>query len=144
MLHVLFKVIVTEVLGGGKFYAQIVGDHRVDNIQEQLASLKFNEISETSKDISDTLGNQDQKINTQLDTSAVKVKPHNHVVPLPVRWSSLFKDQPNTMKGEVKLAEESNTSKVNDPSNDIPFNPTKGDLVLAQYSLDNSWNRAMV
>lgn len=139
-----FKVIVTEVLGGGKFYAHIVGDRRLKNIQQQLASLKFNEISETSKDTSDTLKNQDQTINTQSDTSEVKVKPHNHVVPLPVRWSSLFKDHLNNMKGEVQFAEESNTSKVNDPSNDIPFNPTKGDVVLAQFSLDNSWNRAMV
>ena len=24
------------------------------------------------------------------------------------------------------------------------FNPKKGDIVLAQFSLDNSWNRAMV
>lgn len=24
------------------------------------------------------------------------------------------------------------------------FNPKKGDLVLAQFSADNSWNRAMV
>lgn len=114
----------------------------MDNIQQQLASLKFNEISETSKDTSDTLGNQDQTINTQSDTLEVKVKPHNHV--FPARWSSLFKDHQNTMKGEVQFAEESNTFKVNNPSNDIPFNPTKGDVVLAQYSLDNSWNRAMV
>ena len=135
-----FKVIVTEVLGGGKFYAHIVGDHCVDDIQRQLASLKFNEISETSKDTSDTLGNQDQTINTQSDTLEVKVKSHI----FPVRWSSLFKDHLNTMKGEVQSAEESNTCKVNDPSNDIPFNPTKGDVVLAQFSLGNSWNRAMV
>lgn len=135
-----FKVIVTEVLGGGKFYAHIVGDHRMHNIQKQLASLKFNEISETSKDTSDTLENQDQTTNTQLDTLEVKVKQHI----FPSRWSSLFKDHQNTMKGEVQSAEESNTSKVNDPSNDIPFNPTKGDVVLAQFSRDNSWNRAMV
>lgn len=112
----------------------------MDNIQRQLASLKFNEISETSKDASDTLGNQDQTINTQSDTLEVKVKPHI----FPAKWSSLFKDHLNTMKGEVQSAEESNTSKVNDPSNDIPFNPTKGDVVLAQFSLGNSWNRAMV
>ena len=24
------------------------------------------------------------------------------------------------------------------------FNPAKGDIVLAQFSVDNSWNRAMV
>jgi staphylococcal nuclease domain-containing protein 1 len=24
------------------------------------------------------------------------------------------------------------------------FNPVKGEIVLAQFSLDNSWNRAMV
>ncbi|XP_062185948.1 ribonuclease TUDOR 2-like [Phragmites australis] len=63
------KVIVTEVLDGGKFYVQIVGDRRLASIQEQLASLKFN---------------------------------------------------------------------------DAPFNPAKGDMVLAQFSLDNSWNRAMI
>jgi hypothetical protein len=52
------------------------------NIQKQLASLKFNEISETSKDTSDTLENQDQTTNTQLDTLEVKVKPHI----FPSRW----------------------------------------------------------
>ncbi|XP_025825296.1 ribonuclease TUDOR 1-like [Panicum hallii] len=68
-----FKVIVTEVIGGGKFYAQIVGDRRLDNIRQELASMKFNDASEI-----------------------------------------------------------------------VPFNPTKGDVVLAQFTLDNSWNRAMI
>lgn len=67
------QVVVTEVLGGGKFYVQTVGDQRVAAIQKQLASLSLQEA--------------------------------------PVIGA---------------------------------FNPTKGDIVLAQFSMDNSWNRAMV
>ena len=64
---------VTEVLGGGKFYVQTVGDQKVASIQQQLASLSLQEA--------------------------------------PVIGA---------------------------------FNPKKGDIVLAQFSADNSWNRAMV
>ncbi|XP_010547787.1 PREDICTED: staphylococcal nuclease domain-containing protein 1-like [Tarenaya hassleriana] len=67
------KVAVTEVLGGGKFYVQSVGDQKVTSIQHQLATLNL-------------------------------------------------KDAP------VIGA----------------FNPKKGDIVLAQFSLDKSWNRAMI
>ncbi|CAN7113839.1 unnamed protein product [Brassica rapa subsp. narinosa] len=67
------KVAVTEVLGGGRFYVQTVGDQRVASIQNQLTSLSL-------------------------------------------------KDAP--IIGS--------------------FNPKKGDIVLAQFSLDNSWNRAMI
>ncbi|CAH8353909.1 unnamed protein product [Eruca vesicaria subsp. sativa] len=67
------KVVVTEVLGGGRFYVQTVGDQKVTSIQNQLASLSL-------------------------------------------------KDAP--IVGS--------------------FNPKKGDIVLAQFSLDNSWNRAMI
>ncbi|KAJ3678211.1 hypothetical protein LUZ60_002014 [Juncus effusus] len=69
----VLKVVVTEVLGGGKFYVQLAGDNKVSSIQQQLASLTIREA--------------------------------------PVLGA---------------------------------FNPSKGDLVLAQFSLDNSWNRAMV
>lgn len=67
------KVVVTEVLGGGKFYVQGVADQKVTSIQQQLASLSLKEA--------------------------------------PVIGS---------------------------------FNPKKGDIVLAQFSADNSWNRAMI
>ncbi|EFH41014.1 tudor domain-containing protein [Arabidopsis lyrata subsp. lyrata] len=67
------KVVVTEVLGGGRFYVQTVGDQKVASIQNQLASLSL-------------------------------------------------KDAP--IIGS--------------------FNPKRGDIVLAQFSLDNSWNRAMI
>ncbi|XP_052182373.1 ribonuclease TUDOR 1-like [Diospyros lotus] len=67
------KVTVTEVLGAGKFYVQIVGDQKVASIQHQLTSLSLHEA--------------------------------------PVIGA---------------------------------FNPKKGDIVLAQFSADNSWNRAMV
>ncbi|KAG2310062.1 hypothetical protein Bca4012_024580 [Brassica carinata] len=67
------KVAVTEVLGGGRFYVQSVGDQRIASIQNQLASLSV-------------------------------------------------KDAP--IIGS--------------------FNPKRGDIVLAQFSLDNSWNRAMI
>lgn len=67
------QVIVTEVLGGGKFYVQSVVDQKMASIQKQLASLNLQEA--------------------------------------PVLGT---------------------------------FNPKKGDLVLAQFSADNSWNRAMV
>ncbi|KAH9625611.1 hypothetical protein KSS87_016087 [Heliosperma pusillum] len=69
----VLKVVVTEVLGGGKFYVQSVGDQMLASIQQQLASLDIGEA--------------------------------------PVLGS---------------------------------FNPKKGDLVLAQFSADNSWNRAMI
>ncbi|KAL4584654.1 hypothetical protein LXL04_009260 [Taraxacum kok-saghyz] len=67
------KVVVTEVLSGGKFYVQAVSDQKVASIQQQLASLNLKEA--------------------------------------PVLGA---------------------------------FNPKKGDIVLAQFSADNSWNRAMV
>ncbi|XP_059291594.1 ribonuclease TUDOR 1 [Lycium ferocissimum] len=67
------KVTVTEVLGGGKFYIQMVSDQKVGAIQKQLASLNLQEA--------------------------------------PVIGA---------------------------------FNPKKGDIVLAQFSADNSWNRAMI
>ncbi|XP_059645186.1 ribonuclease TUDOR 1-like [Cornus florida] len=67
------KVTVTEVLGGGKFYVQIVADQKVASIQQHLASLKLQEA--------------------------------------PVIGA---------------------------------FSPKKGDIVLAQFSADNSWNRAMI
>lgn len=66
-------MVVTEVLGGGKFYVQTVGDQKVDAIQQQLAALNIKEA--------------------------------------PVIGS---------------------------------FNPAKGDVVLAQFSIDDSWNRAMI
>ncbi|CAJ1974726.1 unnamed protein product [Sphenostylis stenocarpa] len=37
----VLKVIVTEVLGGGKFYVQTVGDQKITSIQQQLASLNL-------------------------------------------------------------------------------------------------------
>lgn len=64
---------VTEVLGGGKFYVQTVGDQKVASIQRQVASLNLQEAPLVGA-----------------------------------------------------------------------FNPRKGDTVLAQFSADNSWNRAMV
>lgn len=39
----VLKVIVTEVLGGGKFYVQLVGDQKMASIQQQLASLNLQE-----------------------------------------------------------------------------------------------------
>ncbi|KAI4343532.1 hypothetical protein L6164_010870 [Bauhinia variegata] len=39
----VLKVIVTEVLGGGKFYVQTVGDQKIASIQQQLASLNLQE-----------------------------------------------------------------------------------------------------
>ncbi|GLT39904.1 hypothetical protein SLA2020_140700 [Shorea laevis] len=69
----VLKVVVTEVLGGGKFYVQTVGDQRVVSIQQQLASMNIQDA--------------------------------------PIIGA---------------------------------FNPNKGDIVLAQFSVDNSWNRAMI
>lgn len=67
------QVIVSEVLGNGKFYIQTAGDQKVSSIQNQLASLSLQEA--------------------------------------PVIGA---------------------------------FNPKKGDIVLAEFSVDKSWNRAMV
>ncbi|CAI0547988.1 unnamed protein product [Linum tenue] len=71
----VLKVVVTEVLGGGKFYVQTVDDQRVASIQQQLASLNL-------------------------------------------------QDSPAPVIGA--------------------FNPKKEDKVLAQFSADNSWNRAII
>ena len=132
------------------FYAQIVGDRRLDNIRQELASMKFNDASDTliaedfSYTLSDTLEVQDQPEHTPSDTSEVGVEPKNHVVPLRFKWSSLFKDEVDTLKDEIPVG----TSEAEDlsvvPSDVVPFNPTKGDVVLAQFTLDNSWKRAMV
>lgn len=67
------KVVVTEVLGGGKFYVQLESDKKVAAIQQQLASLNLQE--------SPLMG---------------------------------------------------------------VFNPKKGDIVLAYFSADNTWYRAMI
>ncbi|XP_031490324.1 ribonuclease TUDOR 1 [Nymphaea colorata] len=69
----VLKVVVTEVLGGGRFYIQSVADKKLASIQQQLASL-----------------------NLQA------------------------------------------------PSIIGVFSPKKGEIVLAQYTADNSWNRAMI
>ncbi|KAJ6970917.1 hypothetical protein D5086_027300 [Populus alba] len=69
----VLKVVVTEVLDGGRFYVQIVEDKKIASIQQQLASLNLQEA--------------------------------------PVIGA---------------------------------FNPKKGDIVLAQFSADNTWNRAMI
>ncbi|KAK4783043.1 hypothetical protein SAY86_007417 [Trapa natans] len=69
----VIKVVVTEVLDGGRFYIQSVGDQKVTSIQHQLSSLNIQEA--------------------------------------PVIGT---------------------------------FTPKKGDVVLAQFSADNSWNRAMI
>ncbi|KAL6650681.1 hypothetical protein ACP70R_009606 [Stipagrostis hirtigluma subsp. patula] len=150
------KVIVTEVLGGGNFYIRIVGDSRLASIQRQLAILKFDDPSETliAKDHSkaklDNLEVQDLQKDTSSDTLEVKDEPKNHSIPLPSRWSRLFKDHPETLNDEVSLgtleAEEPSDTfvKSNDASGALPFNPSKGDVVLAQFNLDNSWNRALI
>ncbi|XP_061369869.1 ribonuclease TUDOR 1 [Gastrolobium bilobum] len=39
----VLKVMVTEVLGGGKFYVQTVGDQKIASIQQQLAFLNLQE-----------------------------------------------------------------------------------------------------
>ena len=42
-LAIKCQVMVTEVLGGGKFYVQTVGDQTIASIQKQLASLNLQE-----------------------------------------------------------------------------------------------------
>lgn len=55
----------------------------------------------------------------------------------------------------VNIIEDQNTASIQeqlaslnlqeaDPITDIDFKPKKGDIVLAQFSEDNSWNRAMI
>ncbi|XP_034706766.1 ribonuclease TUDOR 1-like [Vitis riparia] len=69
----VLQVAVTEILDGGRFYIQPVGEQKVASIEQQLASLNLQE--------------------TPLIGA---------------------------------------------------FNPRKGDIVLAQFTADNSWNRAMI
>jgi staphylococcal nuclease domain-containing protein 1 len=121
----------------------------LDSIQQQLASMKFNDVPETlmaTKDFPDTLSNTLEVQDQPSDTSEVQAELKKHVSPLPSRWSSLFEDKVDTLKDAVPLLD---TSKAEDLSSNgtseaVPFNPTKGDVVLAQFTLDNSWNRAMV
>ena len=68
------QIRVTEVMGGGKFYAQLANDARVSGLQLQLEGLRLKDKS---------------------------LAPIN-------------------------------------------FEPKKGDIVMAQFSVDGSWNRAMV
>ncbi|KAI5084373.1 hypothetical protein GOP47_0000542 [Adiantum capillus-veneris] len=70
----VLKVKVTEVLGGGKFYAQVTNDARVSSLQMQLEGLRVKE----------------------------KALPP------------------------------------------VNFEPKKGEIVMAEFSADGSWNRAMV
>lgn len=37
------QVVVTEILGGGKFYVQTVGDQKIASIQQQLAALNLHD-----------------------------------------------------------------------------------------------------
>ena len=114
--------------------------------------MKFNDVSDTSdiypslECISDALKVQDQPKLTPSDTSEVGVEPKNHVVPLRSKWSSLFKDKVDTLKDEIPPVgtSEAEDLAANVPSDVVPFNPTKGDVVLAQFTVDNSWKRAMV
>jgi staphylococcal nuclease domain-containing protein 1 len=88
---------------------------------------------------------RDQPKHTPSDISEVGVESKNHVVPLCSTWSSLFKDKVDTLKDEILVGtSEAEDLSANVPSDVVPFNPTKGDVVLAQFTLDNSWNRAMV
>ena len=68
------QIRVTEVMGGGKFYAQLANDARVSSLQLQLEGLRVKDKS------------------------------------LPP----------------------------------INFEPRKGDIVMAQFSVDGSWNRVLV
>lgn len=154
-LHNCFQVSVTEVLGGGKFYVQIVGDRRLASIQQQVALMEFRDSSKTfisqstSNTALDTLKDQDQENNPSSDTLEVKDNPKDNAVSLPSRWSLLFKDQLRSSKDEVPFDNPEDeapiqTFEANDHSDAAPFKPVKGDVVLAQFSLDNSWNRALV
>lgn len=80
----------------------------------------------------------------QDNTSGVQPEQKNQVVSLQTRWSSLFKDQLDTLNDKGALDTLEDGAKAKAPSEFTPFNPSQGDLVLAQFSLDNSWNRAMV
>uniref|UniRef100_A0A0D9W4H2 Ribonuclease n=1 Tax=Leersia perrieri TaxID=77586 RepID=A0A0D9W4H2_9ORYZ len=124
------KVIVTGVLGAGMFYVQTLGDERVKFVRQQLASLDVKDPSKTSE------------VKDQLETS----KDESLVATLEV------KDLPETLDAEDPssdvVKDESKNSKYVDPvldaSNTAPFTPQKGEMVLAWFSLDHSWNRAMI
>ncbi|XVF11339.1 hypothetical protein REPUB_Repub08aG0018900 [Reevesia pubescens] len=89
----LLKVVITEVLGGGKFYVQMLGDQRVSSIQKQITSL----ISKKKR-------------------KKKKKKKKKQLASLNIQEATVIG----------------------------AFNPIKGDIVLAQFSMDNSWNRALI
>lgn len=121
-----FKVIVTEVLGAGMFYVQALADEHVEFVRHQLASLDIKDDPAEALEVK------------ELETSK--------------EVATLTKDLPETLDAEDPSSDvakdESVTSKDIDPlpddSNTAPFTPMKGEMVLALFRCDNSWNRAMV
>ncbi|KAF0894175.1 hypothetical protein E2562_035697 [Oryza meyeriana var. granulata] len=137
------KVIVTEVLGAGMFYVQTLADERVKFIRQQLASLDVKDPAETSEDPAETSEVKDQSKTSKDDDSLVA--------------TLAIEDLPETLDAEdpssdVANKDESVTSEDKvlpevpslNASNTAPFTPLKGEMVLAWFSFDESWNRAMV
>lgn len=124
--YYFFKVIVTEVLGAGMFYVQALADEHVEFVRHQLASLDIKDDPAEALEVK------------ELETSK--------------EVATLTKDLPETLDAEDPSSDvakdESVTSKDIDPlpddSNTAPFTPMKGEMVLALFRCDNSWNRAMV
>uniref|UniRef100_A0A0D3FVE8 Ribonuclease n=1 Tax=Oryza barthii TaxID=65489 RepID=A0A0D3FVE8_9ORYZ len=120
------KVIVTEVLGAGMFYVQALADEHVEFVRHQLASLDIKDDPAEALEVK------------ELETSK--------------EVATLTKDLPETLDAEDPSSDvakdESVTSKDIDPlpddSNTAPFTPMKGEMVLALFRCDNSWNRAMI
>uniref|UniRef100_A0A0E0KQ46 Ribonuclease n=1 Tax=Oryza punctata TaxID=4537 RepID=A0A0E0KQ46_ORYPU len=131
-----FKVIVTEVLGAGMFYVQALTDERVEFVRQHLASLDIKE-DPGSLDIKD-YPDETLEVKDQIETA---------------KEVTLTKDLPETLDAEDSSfdvsKDESITSKdaedpLLDTSNTAPFTPIKGEMVLALFRCDNSWNRAMI
>ncbi|XP_006653357.1 ribonuclease TUDOR 1-like [Oryza brachyantha] len=132
----IINVIVTEVLGAGMFYVQsLADDERVKFIRQQLDSLD-------AKDPGETLEVKDQTSKDEHSSPVADLE---------------IKDLPETLDAEepcsdVAKDEEAITSKDNvesvaplaNASITTPFTPSMGEMVLAWFSFDHSWNRAMV
>lgn len=138
-----------------KFYIQMVGDHRIAFIQQQVSSLEVNDPPETldaedhlSKSLegegegevlSETSKSLEGEGEALSETFEVEDPSENLEAEVPLDTLEV-KDPFESLEAEVPLG----TLEVNGPSDAAPFNPMKGDVVLARFSLNNSWNRAMV
>ncbi|KAG8081814.1 hypothetical protein GUJ93_ZPchr0014g46995 [Zizania palustris] len=107
---------------------QVKDPSETEEAEDQLETLKHEDSSDTFavKDLPETLDAEDPSEDLEAKDEPATFKD---------------KDLPETLDVEDRL----DIPVVQVPqSNAAPFTPLKGDMVLARFSLDDSWNRAMI